>query len=329
LRLREKEQLVHVTHDEVDLRLRVADRTVGAEDVVVLHLCTPDGVALPAWAPGAHIDLRLDDGLVRQYSLCGDPADPSCWQIAVLREPAGRGGSARVHDLLHEGVYIDVRGPRNNFALLPSPRYLFIAGGIGITPILPMVAAAGAADATWQLHYGGRNRQSMAFADSLQAIGVDEVTLHPQDEVGLLDLQHLLGDVQPDTLIYACGPESMLAAVEHAAAAWPPDSLHMERFSPKDVGAPIRTGSFEVVLARSGLTLTVPPDRSILDVAEEAGAPVRSSCREGTCGTCETMVLEGDVEHRDSLLGPAEQAANDTMFICVSRAACPRLVLDL
>nr|WP_239521789.1 PDR/VanB family oxidoreductase [Geodermatophilus sabuli] len=307
----------------------IAARTVGAEGVVVLDLRDPSGAELPAWAPGAHIDLELADGLTRQYSLCGDPRDRSVWRIAVLREPESRGGSEHVHEALTAGAEVEVRGPRNNFPLVDSPRYLFIAGGIGITPILPMLTAAEAAGADWELHYGGRSRRSMAFLEALEDATGNQVTLHPQDEVGLIDLPRVLGTPQPGTVVYACGPEPLLEAVEHNCASWPAGSLHLERFSPKEQGAPVRTGSFEVELTVSGLTLTVPPDRSVLDVVEDAGIAVLSSCQEGTCGTCETPVLAGEVDHRDSLLTPAEQAANDTMFICVSRAACPRLVLEL
>ncbi|MGY1845245.1 PDR/VanB family oxidoreductase [Modestobacter sp. SYSU DS0875] len=320
---------MHTTHDEVDVRLHVTRRTVGAEGVVVLELQDLSGADLPAWAPGAHIDLLLPGGVVRQYSLCSDPDDRSRWQIGVLREPAGRGGSAYVHDQLVEGSEVDVRGPRNNFPLEPAPRYVFIAGGIGITPIMPMAVAAEQAGAEWEFHYGGRSRTSMAFLDTLQAACGPRLTLHPQDEVGLIDLPRILDDPQPGTLVYCCGPEPLLAAVEAQCAGWPPGTLHVERFAPKEQGAPVRSDSFEVELAASGLTLTVPPDRSILEVVEEAGVPVLSSCQEGTCGTCETPVLEGEVDHRDSLLTPEEQAAGETMFICVSRAACPRLVLDL
>jgi ferredoxin-NADP reductase len=320
---------VHTTHDEVDLHLQVAARRTGAEGVVVLELRDPSGADLPAWSPGAHIDLKLREGLVRQYSLCGDPTDRSVWRIGVLREPQSRGGSEHVHAALVEGVEVDVRGPRNNFELVDSPKYLFVAGGIGITPILPMLTAAEAAGADWELHYGGRSRRSMAFLEALEAATGNQVTLHPQDEVGLIDLPKILGTPRPETLVYTCGPEPLLKAVEQHCAAWPEGSLHLERFSPKEQGEPVLADAFEVELATSGLTLTVPPDRSILEVVEEAGIPVLSSCQEGTCGTCETPVLEGEVDHRDSLLTPAEQAANDTMFICVSRAACPKLVLEL
>jgi ferredoxin-NADP reductase len=320
---------VHSTHDEVDLTLQVASRTEGAEGVVVLELRDPSGAELPAWAPGAHLDLELPNGLTRQYSLCGDPGDRSVWRIGVLREPEGRGGSAYVHDELTEGVQIDVRGPRNNFPMVESPHYVFIAGGIGITPILPMMAAADAAGAEWELHYGGRSRRSMAFLESMEELTGTRVTLHPQDEVGLIDLEAILGTPRPDTVVYCCGPEPLLQAVEKKCVTWPADALHVERFSPKEFGEPLLQGAFEVELATSGMTLTVPPDKSILEVVEEAGVPVLSSCQEGTCGTCETPVLEGAVDHRDSLLTPAEQEANDTMFICVSRAACPKLVLEL
>ncbi|MCZ2825624.1 PDR/VanB family oxidoreductase [Modestobacter sp. VKM Ac-2982] len=325
---------MHSTHDEVDLRLQVARRTTGAEGVVVLELRDPTGADLPAWSPGAHIDLLLPGGLTRQYSLCGDPHDRAVWQIGVLREPAGRGGSALVHDQVQEGAEVDVRGPRNHFELVPAPRYVFLAGGIGITPILPMAAAAEEAGATWEFHYGGRTRTSMAFLEALQALEAKtghglRVTLHPQDEVGLIDLDRILGTPQPDTKVYCCGPEPLLAAVEQRCADWPPGALHVERFAPKEQGERVLSGDFDVELTLSGATLTVPPDKSILQVVEEAGIPVLSSCQEGTCGTCETGVLEGTVDHRDSLLTPEEQAANDTMFICVSRAACPKLVLEL
>lgn len=317
------------TGDEVDLTLRVDRRTTGAEGVVVLDLRDPDGAALPAWEPGAHVDLALAEGLTRQYSLCGDPGDPTVWRVAVLREPESRGGSAHVHEALHEGAAVGVRGPRNHFPLVDADRYLFVAGGIGITPILPMLRAAEAAGRDWELHYGGRSRRSMAFLEALEDATGERVTLHPQDEVGLIDLDRVLGTPRPGTLVYCCGPEPLLVAVEARCAAWPDGSLHVERFAPKDAGEPVRSDAFEVELASSGRVLTVPPEKSVLQVLEEGGVDVLSSCTEGTCGTCETGVLEGEVDHRDSLLTPAEQAANDTMFVCVSRAACPRLVLDL
>jgi len=311
--------------------LVVAARISAADGVVSLTLRRPDGGALPSWTPGAHIDVFLGDGdrgLIRQYSLCGRPADRDYWQIAVLREPQGRGGSAYVHDLLHEGSTVRVRGPRNNFPLRPAPRHLFIAGGVGITPVLPMVEAAEAAGADWRLLYGGRTRTSMAFVDRLLPYG-DRVLIRPQDTYGLLDLAGFLGVPKEGTLVHACGPEPLLRAVQQSCAEWPPGTLGVERFAPVQPAGAGPGETFEVELARSGLTLTVPPERSVLEAVEEAGVAVEFSCREGTCGTCETEVLDGEPDHRDSLLSEDEREAGDTMLICVSRSRGPRLVLDL
>jgi len=310
------------------LTLTVARRARAADAVITLDLRDPAGAALPPWAPGAHIDLELAPGLVRQYSLCGDPADRGTWRIAVLREAAGRGGSALVHETLHEGVAVTARGPRNHFPLLPADRYLFIAGGIGITPILPMLAAASRDGRDWALAYGGRSQATMAFGAELrQRYGI-RVRLCPQDETGLLDLAAILGQPRPGTLVYCCGPAALLDAVAGQCAGWPAGTLHVERFTPLAAPAgPER--AFEVELAQSGLTLTVPAGASILSVVESAGVPVLSSCTEGTCGTCETAVLAGTPDHRDTVLTEEERAAGDTMMICVSRSVTPALTLDL
>jgi ferredoxin-NADP reductase len=249
------------------------------------------------------------------------------WRLGVLREGEGH-SSVFVHDRLHVGDVVRVRGPRNNFPLVESPRYLFIAGGIGITPLLPMVAAAEAAGADWRLVYGGRQRASMAFLDELSEYG-DRVSVLPQDETGLPDLDGLLGTPQAGTRVYCCGPEPLLGAVEQRCVGWPSGSLHVERFSAKPLAEPARAGTFELVLAQSEVTVAVPPDRSILEVVEEAGIGVLSSCAEGTCGTCETAVLEGVPDHRDSVLNDEERQTNDCMMICVSRSCSGRLVLDL
>jgi cytochrome P450/ferredoxin-NADP reductase len=313
---------------EFEADVRVEAKQQVADDVVTLTIREIGGGSLPRWSPGAHVDLILDGAPTRQYSLCGDPADPGQWRLGILRDADGGGGSVFVHDRLRAGEVVRVRGPRNNFGLVDAPRYLFIAGGIGITPILPMIAAAQAAAADWRLLYGGRRRASMAFLGELARYG-DRVTVAPQDETGLLDLDSLLGTPQPDTLVYCCGPEPLLAAVEERCLAWPPRSLHVERFSARPLTAPVRAEAFEVELARSGLTLTIPVDRSILDVVEEAGAGVLSSCAEGTCGTCETAVLDGLPDHRDSVLTEEERRVGNCMMICVSRSCTERLVLDL
>ncbi len=314
---------------EAELTLTLTHKERLAEGVTRLTLTAGDGCELPVWKPGAHIDLLLGPQLERQYSLCGDPGDTSSLQVAVLREPDGRGGSRHVHDDLHVGSTVRARGPRNHFALVDAPRYLFIAGGIGITPILPMIAEADSRGADWQLLYGGRTRSSMAFTGTLTQRWPSRVQLSPQDECGLLDLDALPAVPGPDTAVYCCGPEPLLDAVEERSASWPPGVLHTERFAPRATGEEQPSRAFEVELAHSGKTLTVPADRSVLEVVEEAGTPVLSSCREGTCGTCETGVLEGVPEHRDSLLTADERAAGDVMFICVSRCEEGRLVLDL
>jgi ferredoxin-NADP reductase len=312
---------------EGELVVEAADAV--ADGVVALTLADPDGDTLPPWTPGAHVDLLLAPDLVRQYSLCGSPSDSRTIRVGVLREPHSRGGSAFVHDQLSVGSRVRVRGPRNHFPLVASQRYLFVAGGIGITPLLPMMAEATAAGAQWSLLYGGRSRASMAFTDELARYS-DRVTLAPQDEVGLLDLDAALGTPQPDTLVYCCGPEPLLAAVEQRCAGWPAGSLHLERFAAKPGASTSGDDhAFEVELAQTGVTLAVPADRSIFEVVQEAGVSVIGSCLEGICGTCETFVLEGEPEHRDSVLSDEEHAAGETMMICVSRCRGARLVLDL
>src|SRR3954469_1087823 len=268
---------VTLATSEVETRARVAAKQEVAEGVVTLVLRDAEGHPLPAWEAGAHVDLVLDGAPTRQYSLCGEPADRHEYRVGVLRDPAGRGSSRFVHDHLQVGDTVRVRGPRNNFPLAPSPRYLFIAGGIGITPVLPMIRAADSAGADWRLVYGGRQRASMAFLDELARYG-NRVSVRPQDETGLLDLDALLATPRPGTLVSCGGPEPLLAAVEQRCAGWPPRSLNVERFAPKALTEPVRTEAFEVVLQQSGLTVTVPPDRSILSVVEEAGIGVLSSC---------------------------------------------------
>ncbi|WP_458683520.1 PDR/VanB family oxidoreductase [Prescottella equi] len=314
---------------ETRLELRVRHRSIAAEDVVVLELESTTGESLPPWEPGAHVDLCLPNGLTRQYSLCGDPDDLSTYRVGVLRDPASRGGSTYIFDSVQPGDVIAVHSPRNHFQLHQSPRYVFIAGGIGITPILPMISAAEAAGAEWELHYGGRTRGSMCFVEELTAFAGNRLTLYPQNEVGLIDLNSVLVAPDTDTLVYTCGPERLLQAIEDRTSTWPTQTVHMERFEPKEFAEISNTGSFEIELAESGRVLVVPPDKSVLQVLLDADVEVYSSCQDGTCGTCETTVLAGEVEHRDSILGPDEQAANDLMYVCVSRAACPRLVLEL
>lgn len=306
-----------------DLQVRVTGRsTVG--DVVVLDLTPVAGA--PAWSPGDHVDVLLPDGVVRQYSLCGAAADR--WRLAVLRETAGRGGSAWIADSVREGDLLSLAGPRSTFAYLPDPATpaVFLAGGIGITPLAPMARAARDAGVDYTLHYAGHEGQ-MAFVDELRAEHGDRLVTHVSEQARL-DLPAFIASIAAGTAVYCCGPLRLIDAAQDLALARGLD-FHAERFEAEPLTAPVWDGDFEVELTMTGVTVTVPPDRSILEVAEENGVFVLSSCQEGTCGTCETVVLDGEVDHRDSILTPAERERGDRMFICVSRAACPRLVLDL
>jgi ferredoxin-NADP reductase len=310
---------------ELNLTLTVDRKTVLADGVVELQLKARS--TLPPWEPGSHVDLLLGPDLVRQYSLCGDPADRRYLKVAVLREPKSRGGSEHVHDVLKEGQQIQIRGPRNHFPLVESPRYQFIAGGIGITPILCMIREAERAGADWHLLYGGRSRESMAYLPELELYG-GRVRIQPADTDGLMDLDSVLGIPRSDTAVYCCGPEPLLNAVEERCQPWPANALHLERFAPKTLGDDVIDTEFEVEFARSGVTATVPAGASILDVATENGLFVLRSCSEGVCGTCETVILEGDPEHRDSVLTD-EDREEGCFMPCVSRARSARLVLDL
>jgi ferredoxin-NADP reductase len=318
---------------DVERECTVEAVTPAADGVVVIDLVPVNGRDLPAWTPGSHIDLILrgaDGVLERQYSLCGDTADRSRYRVAVLREPDGRGGSALVHDSLAAGDALRIRGPRNHFGFeAAAAPVVFVAGGIGITPFVSMARAASDAGLDFTLVYAGRSRSTMAFLPELEALYGDRVVVRAAADGGRLDVAALVEGLPADAVLYSCGPTRLLEALEYAWEGRPAALLRVEHFEAKEFGEPVWQAPFEVELALSGLTLEVPLDRTILEVVEEHGILVVSSCRKGTCGTCETPVLEGGIEHRDSVLTPDEQEAGDTMMICVSRAACPRLVLDL
>jgi ferredoxin-NADP reductase len=313
--------------DSAVLRLRVADKQPLARDVVEVTLESM-GPPLPEWTPGAHITLVLPSGLERQYSLCGAVDDRDAWRIAVLREPDSRGGSTYVHDVLEVGDVLEVRAPRNNFPLCRADRYVFVAGGIGITPIIPMIAEAECSGAEWILHFGARDAASFCFEQVLREYGEQRVRLVAQDSDGVLDLDMILGTLIPGTHVYCCGPGGLLHAVEERASGWPEDSLHIERFAPTELGDDVADEPFIAHLKASGMSLQVSAGESILDAMARHGIDAPSSCREGTCGTCETRVLSGIPDHRDSVLTPSEQAAGDYMMICVSRARGREIELD-
>lgn len=309
------------------LTLLVRSMTREANDVMALDLVAPDGVALPPWQPGAHIDLTTGNGITRQYSLCGDTSDPYTYRVAVLNEPVSQGGSRYVHEVLRPGDTVGVRGPRNNFRFEPAAEHVFLAGGIGITPILPMLEAAEAAASSWKLFYGGRSRSSMAFTAELERYG-DRVALLPQEETGLIDLAKAIGAPRAGTLVYCCGPAPLLDAATRYCAGWPEDALRTERFAAVQAQHQTPRGAFEVELARTGSTVTVPPEHSILQTLLEEGIELDNDCREGICGSCELKVLAGEPEHRDHVLTQRERREGATMMICVSRARSQRLVLD-
>lgn len=301
-----------------------------ADGVRRLTLRRRDGQPFPTWDPGSHIDVHTPEH-VRQYSLCSSPSDTDTIQVSVLHTFPSRGGSQWVHQGLREGQELTVSPPRNNFPFIDSRKYLFVAGGIGITPILPMIESAEAAGREWRLVYGGRSRSTMAFLDELEERWGDRVLAFPSAESGRIDLESIMSMPRAKMLIYACGPDSLLTALEDWARGWPPGVLHTERFVAAGLDSGASSEPFDVELARTGTSVTVDRETTVLEAIEQAGVRVLSSCRVGVCGTCETDVITGEVDHRDAILSPEAQAENQSMMVCVSRAAagCPRLVLDL
>lgn len=315
------------------LTLRVTGREVVARDenVVALTLAAPDGGDLPTWHPGAHLDLHLPSGRIRQYSLCGDPDRRDSYRIAVRRIPNGGGGSIEVHDALPVGSLITTNGPRNAFPLAvpgygsPARRLRFIAGGIGITPILPMLAMAERMGVEWSMIYVGRSAESIPFLDEVGRFG-DKVVIRTDDTAGVPEADDLLGDCSCSTAIYACGPADMITLIRSRLVGRDDLELHFERFAAPPVtdGAP-----FTVTLESTGSTMEVAADETLLAALRRTGVAAAYSCQQGFCGTCRTRVLSGTVEHRDTLLtGPEREAG--MMLTCVSRApAGGNLTLDL
>ncbi|MCV7101367.1 PDR/VanB family oxidoreductase [Mycobacterium palustre] len=312
--------------------LRVRRMSWEADDVLSIVLGSDDRADLPPFSCGAHIDLILRPDLIRQYSLCSDPAKKTEWTIAVLLERESRGGSTYVHSVLRPGMLVSATGPRNNFPLVDAEQYLFIAGGIGITPILPMVAEVERQSKNWALLYGGRRRASMAFLDELSQYG-SKVVVTPQDECGLLDLKAAIDPLPTHAAVYCCGPEPLIAAVEATCSELGRAEPHVERFKAR--AQPIgcdrdeHNEPFELVLSKSGKRVTIPADKTIIEVLEDAGIYVPTSCEEGFCGTCETEVVSGTPDHRDEYLTDAERANNKSMMICVGRSKTPVLELRI
>lgn len=311
----------------------VVDRvTAVAHGIVRLQLMSPDGRPLPRWTAGSHIDVECGTpALSRQYSLCGDPDDAGVLEIAVLHEPAGRGGSAWVHANVRAGDRLRIRGPRNHFRLDESlKKAIFIAGGIGITPVSAMARRAKALGMDYELHYSGRSRATMAFLGELAALHGEHLHVYARDEGRRNDLNALLRQPLPGAQVYACGPLRMLEALETCCAAWPEGALRVEHFeSTLATLDPSKEHAFEVELKDSGIVVTVPPDQTLLSALRAANVDVQSDCEEGLCGSCEVRVLAGKVDHRDVVLTRSERDANARMMACCSRACEGRLVLEL
>lgn len=320
---------LHEVERNPGIAVRIVSTKDVAEGVRSFELARPNSGDLPHFRAGAHVDVYLESGKMRQYSLCGSPADCRSYRIAVQREVAGRGGSSELFETWQPGKVVLVSAPRNQFELAEgAKRYVLIAGGIGITPLLPMAATLESRGADFHLYYCTRNRQRTAFLDELEPlIAKGRVTVHHDDGVvdRQLDFARLLSTSEAGCQIYYCGPRPMMQALEKATAHWPEHSVHREFFSARD-DLPSGT-SFRIRLQKSGRTFDVPPGRSIVQVLRDAGVPVDVSCEEGVCGTCRTKYLEGDPVHRDLVLSDRERT--EYVMICCARAKTSELVLDL
>lgn len=314
-------------------RTVLVDRvTLVAESTLSLRLVSPDGRPLPRWTPGSHIDVDCGPtGLSRQYSLCGDPAEAGVFEIAVLRDTGSRGGSTWIHSHVKAGERLKVRGPRNHFRFNEEiKKAVFVAGGIGITPISAMARRARELGIDYELHYSGRARASMAFVEELSSLHGDRLHLYPKDEGRRNDFSALLAVPAADTQVYACGPERMLQALEAACSRWPEDALRVEHFqSAPGLLDPSREHAFEVELKDTGIVVQVSADQTLLAALRGANIDVQSDCGEGLCGSCEVRVLAGKIDHRDVVLTRSERDGNTQMMACCSRAAGTRLVLEL
>jgi tetrachlorobenzoquinone reductase len=312
--------------DLIDVRLTAV--RYAARDTSLFEFSRIDGDALPAYEPGAHIDLHLPNGLIRQYSLVFAKPDPSAYTVGIKRDAASRGGSRFIHDQLRVGDVIKVSAPRNNFPLRTDASHVILfAGGIGITPIWCMIQRLAERGCSWKLYYSCRSRSNAAFLTALEVIA--GTTLHFDDAAGgkVLDIAALVADAPKDAHIYCCGPAPMLVAFETATANWPREQIHVEYFTPK--AEPAKTGGFTVELARSKDEFFISKGKTILEVLLDAGVDVMYSCETGICGACEQRVISGIPDHRDSILTVDEQAANDRVMICCAGCKSDRLVLDL
>jgi tetrachlorobenzoquinone reductase len=310
----------------IDVRLTAI--RYAARDTNLYELTSLDGKPLPGYEPGAHIDVHLPNGIIRQYSLLEPEPEPHRYTIGVKRDPASRGGSRYVHDELHVGKPIKISAPRNNFPLVENAGHVILfAGGIGITPIWCMVQRLEKLGRSWTLYYACRSRSDMAFLHALEAMASSQFHFDDEAEGKFLDVGGIIAAAPKDAHLYCCGPTPMLKAFEAATANWPRERIHIEYFTPKQEAA--KTGGFVVELVRSGKEFVIPEGKSILQVLLDAGVDVDYSCELGICGACEQRVISGTPEHRDAILTEEEQASNTKVMICCAGCKSERLVLDL
>lgn len=311
--------------------VRIADRRQAADGIIVLELVALDGAPLPPFEPGAHVDVEVAPDLIRQYSLCGDPARRDRYRLGILLDPGSRGGSTAIHRRFHVGEQVRIGLPRNNFPLATDAGAVLVGGGIGITPLLAMAHQLQALGLPFTLHYCARTRAKAAFLDELAAAPyAASVRLHfdDGDPAQRLDPARDFPPASGGAHLYVCGPTGFMAWVLGAAATlgFPDGRVHKEYF-----GAEVDTsgGAFEVVLQKSGRVVPVSAGQSIVAALGGVGIRVDVSCEQGVCGTCLCTVLDGIPDHRDSYLTDEEKAENDQMTLCCSRARSPQLVLDL
>ncbi|MFD1554750.1 PDR/VanB family oxidoreductase [Paraburkholderia silviterrae] len=321
-------------HEQAGQRIAavVTDAAMLTGNIKSIELAAADGAALPNAAPGAHIDLWLPGGHVRQYSVMECRGDGAAYKIAVLRDPHSRGGSSWIVDHLSKGQTIQLSGPRNHFALEEhGDEYILIAGGIGVTPIVPMAMQLASTGKKFSFHYLARAREQ-ALLDVIESSALrDIVQFHFSDVQGEVDLRTLIGAPRARTHIYVCGPGRLIDSVVQAGYDWPADAIHFERFAvaPVNQGGQCGRDSFEVELARSQRVLTVPASQSILEVLRKERIEVDTVCARGLCGTCAVPLLAGEAEHLDAIQTEEEKAENKVIYVCISRARSARLVLDL
>ena len=309
------------------LKARLTAIRYAAEGIHLYEFSPVDGKPLPSFAAGAHVDLHLPNGLVRQYSLCNPQGETHRYVVGIKRDAASRGGSSYVHDQLRVGTVLEIGGPRNHFALDEAARHsVLVAGGIGVTPIACMAQRLQALGASFEIHYSVRRREEAAF---LESINGPRLHLHVDAERGNapLPVASIVAGAAPDAHLYCCGPGPMLDAFEAAAKGRPAGHVHLERFS---AAAPAAAeGGFTVQLARAGRSVFIAKGCTILDTLRSEGVSVQASCEQGICGSCETRVLSGRPDHRDSLLSDEEKQSNQVMMVCCSGSKDPVLVLDL